>query len=652
LLSRLYHTCATWLVHWHLWARLLLGVTLTGLAFLVLGGADGLSWPVRVPVAAVLVAAAVLILKRPAGVLFGPMLAYDLVRTARRHGTILNRCGYLACLWVVLYFLFRSWFGSSLEPAVNERDIEKLPRFNEAFFVTFYIFQYITVLIVTPVYTAGAIATEKANRTLDYLLTTQLTSREIVLGMLASRLANLFILMLAGLPVLTLLQFLGGLDPHHVFLSFITLALTMLSLGGVSILVSVHARTPLGAVAFTYLFTLVYAYSAPAYFVMSEIPASPGGGEIIFWIMLAGYTAVNLAVAGICTVKAVNYLRSAAAGAQAVYPRLMPPPRAPGAAVRQPGPPAVVLARSRRPVDAAENAVLDRDEPIPLDAPVLIALPPITDDALMWKELFAEQRIVREVMRVLAFIGIFYLLFAYLAGLAGGTIVGELPNASNALTRVIGAGYICGLFFCFALSASYRVSRERERQTLESLLTIPCEPGEILFAKWRASILTFRRFVYLLGGIWLMGLLTGGVHILALPFLVLAAVVYAALAASLGTWFSVACRTSFRAILYTGIATLPILLGPGVMWRLVTHTTMADDNAAWVELLIDQGLSPAVNLWTLCFPWEGISAVRLLAALAGLGCHGLIACLLWRAARMQLEAFKGPAPGLPARQVE
>jgi ABC-type transport system involved in multi-copper enzyme maturation permease subunit len=296
--------------------------------------------------------------------------------------------------------------------------------------------------------------------------------------------------------------------------------------------------------------------------------------------------------------------------------------------------------------------VLDRDEPIPLDTAALVILPPVPDDSLRWKEVFAEQRVIREVMQVLAFIGIFYLLLAYCAGIVGGSLAGELQQASNVLTRTIGACYVCGLFLCFALSASYRVSRERERRTLESLLTIPREASEILFAKWLASILTFRSLLYVLAAIWVSGLATGGVHILALVYLVLAVAVYAALAASLGTWFSVACRTSFRAILYTGIATVPILLGPGVLLRLVTHTTLADDKAPWVEVFVDQGLSPAVNLWTLCFPWEGLAAARLLAGVAGLAFHALIAYALWEAARARLEAFKGPAPVRLPAQVE
>src|SRR5438094_417338 len=85
-------------------------------------------------------------------------------------------------------------------------------------------------LLATAAYTAGAISEEKEHRTLEYLLATDLRNREIVLGKLASRLANLALLVVAGLPVLSLLQFLGGVDPDLMLATFALTGLTMASL--------------------------------------------------------------------------------------------------------------------------------------------------------------------------------------------------------------------------------------------------------------------------------------------------------------------------------------------------------------------------------------------------------------------------------------
>src|SRR5207247_9608318 len=97
-------------------------------------------------------------------------------------------------------------------------DEQRLPRtemarFAASFFHTFLIVQFLAVLLLAPAFTAGAIAEEREKGTLSDLLTTQLLSREIILGKLFSRLSQLVLLLLVGVPILSLLQLLGGLDP-------------------------------------------------------------------------------------------------------------------------------------------------------------------------------------------------------------------------------------------------------------------------------------------------------------------------------------------------------------------------------------------------------------------------------------------------------
>lgn len=153
--------------------------------------------------------------------LFGPVLAYDLVRTARRGTAIAHRCLYAFLLFFALYLVFASQFPevgfTELFAGFPIKDPKtEMPKFAAHFFNTFLAVQLFAVLFVTPAYTAGAIAEEKQRRTLDFLLATDLSSHEIVLGMLAARLANLSLLILTGLPVLGFLQFLGGVDPNLV----------------------------------------------------------------------------------------------------------------------------------------------------------------------------------------------------------------------------------------------------------------------------------------------------------------------------------------------------------------------------------------------------------------------------------------------------
>ena len=107
------------------------------------------------------------------------------------------------------------------------------------------------VTLLTPAYVAGAIAADKEKRTLEFLFATDLRNREIVLSKLGARLANLVLFLLAGLPILSFVQFLGGVDPNLVLAGFAATGMTMLGLAAVSILFSVICRRPRDAIAMT-----------------------------------------------------------------------------------------------------------------------------------------------------------------------------------------------------------------------------------------------------------------------------------------------------------------------------------------------------------------------------------------------------------------
>src|SRR5262249_39437353 len=111
--------------------------------------------------------------------------------------------------------------------------------------------------------TASAICEEKERRTLEYLLATDLHNREIVLSKFLSRLANMALLVITGLPILSLIQFLGGVDPEMVLAAFAATGALMVSLAAVSILASVHARKTRNAILLTYL--AMGAYVAAGY---------------------------------------------------------------------------------------------------------------------------------------------------------------------------------------------------------------------------------------------------------------------------------------------------------------------------------------------------------------------------------------------------
>src|SRR5688500_2057016 len=97
-----------------------------------------------------------------------------------------------------------------------------------------------------------------------------------------------------------------------------------------------------------------------------------------------------------------------------------------------------------------------------------------------------------------------------------------MGRAVNQWVRVVGTLVACLTLLGVAVRAASSVSGERDRQTLDSLLTTPLDGNAILWAKWLGSVLSVRRAWAWLGLVWLLGGLTGGLYLPTVPWLVLA----------------------------------------------------------------------------------------------------------------------------------
>ena len=86
---------------------------------------------------------------------------------------------------------------------------------------------------------APAIASERDRKSLYALLTTQLSSAEIVVGTMAAGLLRAANGLAAALPLVVLMVFLGGVDPGLVLLSGAGLASTALAAAAISVVASV-----------------------------------------------------------------------------------------------------------------------------------------------------------------------------------------------------------------------------------------------------------------------------------------------------------------------------------------------------------------------------------------------------------------------------
>ncbi|MER2076875.1 ABC transporter permease [Psychrobacillus psychrotolerans] len=124
----------------------------------------------------------------------------------------------------------------------------------ESFFM-FAMLTYIQlglILFITPGLTAGAISSEREKQTLNILLTTAQTSFQIISGKLTSSIAFLLLLLIAGLPIYSMVFLFGGVSPGQLGIIFLFFFLTMLAIGSIGIMYSTIIRKTIVSMIATY----------------------------------------------------------------------------------------------------------------------------------------------------------------------------------------------------------------------------------------------------------------------------------------------------------------------------------------------------------------------------------------------------------------
>jgi ABC-type transport system involved in multi-copper enzyme maturation permease subunit len=196
--------------------------------------------------------------------MIGPIFQQELLLGGRRNRLHLFRWIYAGWLVVqVFYFFFLflherdhrasgptpPWFvdAAPLRPQSAPQVVGG--RFAEAFVWQ----QLLLLVLVTPALVGGAVADEKRRGTLLYLLSAGVDSREILLGKLLGRMAQVFLIVLAGMPLFALLAGFGGVDPLTILLFMVELLLSLFALASAALLASVLCRQTREAVLSLYL---------------------------------------------------------------------------------------------------------------------------------------------------------------------------------------------------------------------------------------------------------------------------------------------------------------------------------------------------------------------------------------------------------------
>jgi ABC-type transport system involved in multi-copper enzyme maturation permease subunit len=205
-----------------------------------------------------------------------------------------------------------------------------------------------------------------------------------------------------------------------------------------------------------------------------------------------------------------------------------------------------------------------------------------------------------------------------------------------------------------ALRAAGAISRERERRTLDSLLTMPYSREEILTAKLMGSVGGARWLWGLVGVVWIIAVVSRGMSVEGLMLTAIACGCYAAFVAWLGLCCSAVCRSTLRATVWTVLLMLLVGFGPALVVRngaRFLSAVLPRPVVRWCGHVQGMEAPPPTALWQLSrFNSNSHSrseASTPLGALANSVCYGLAAMALWHGTRRRFRGEKGPPPRRP-----
>jgi ABC-type Na+ efflux pump permease subunit len=614
---------------------------------------------------------------------FGPLFGSELHRLARRHLFWL-RVQFVALLLLVLYIVYVSWFpGFRLSRPFTPSDTVSLStsaRFAVSFVYSVTAVQFFAVVLLTPIFVGSGVAEEIDRRTIEYLLVTELTNREIVHGKLFSRLVFVLGLLLTGVPVVALSIFFGGVSASLLIQSYAMLFSLTFLLGGFTMFVGrrgdlrltlllVYGSTLVGfalAALGSIAITAGFARGGNPFAQLLDAPplCPPLHFHQLFhsdpkpleWFTME-MTACHLVVGFL-------FLSGSTRGLRA---RLLPdrvrakPPEEWSPPDPRNLPIGTVTGGWQggdfETADPRPTWPADRNEtPPPGRRGEKVREPLNEDDPLGWKERNHRFRIPLVGSRgwiarlfVLLFWGVMATVFLSMI-----VYVLEWPGQNrepiNWCVRVFGFTLLMVWVVAIGASAAVCVTREREHGTLDPLLTLPVGRDEILAAKWRASIFGSNWLGYSLVALVALGLCGGAVWLGHLVNAVAFVLGLLTLAASLGVWFGVTSRTSIRAtgaLFGTGLIVTfaPYVLAESVpSWvrSVLFHSVTLEDARVVVESLgpweVWRTLNPIPRGDFPTGTWKpAVYSLRVVGACISTGFAFGLGCLFWFLARRRFE---------------
>jgi ABC-type transport system involved in multi-copper enzyme maturation permease subunit len=370
-----------------------------------------------------------------------PVLQRELLVNLRMKRAFILQLVYIALLGAMVYYAWPT------DERIDMTNPEKSKRLVNLFFLG----QYILGALMSPTFAAATITGEKERKTYEMLLASPLRPVAVVLGKLLASLAHLALLIFSSLPIVMLCLPLGGTSFYEVLAVYLALILAVITFGMISLACSSYFRRTAASLVVSYLVILPVALVGLWFWI------GLGTGELARFRLFVTLIFLPLACGLVCF--ALLIITSV---------RLLHPPDV--------GSEGKEVVDEEQELNRAIGLVIRRDQfPDRLFAPPkrtgLLAdgANPVYDKE-MRAEIFSQGTLMmRVVIQVSMFLAIPIMGWClYLRPQYAPWYIGYVALFNVLVGPVFSAG---------------SVTSERERQTLDLLLTTLITPFQILYGK-------------------------------------------------------------------------------------------------------------------------------------------------------------------------
>lgn len=170
------------------------------------------------------------------------------------------------------------------------------PQFSVGSYIALAVMQFVLISFIAPALTTGAISGEREKQTLDLLLCTRMTPLSIVTGKLFASISQVILLIIASLPIFSIVFLFGGISAKEILQLFGFFIIIALTFGSIGIFYSSYFKRTTaanvlsyGTIAFLYFGTIFFTV---IYLVATQNENYKGLFPLLYANPLMGFTSI------------------------------------------------------------------------------------------------------------------------------------------------------------------------------------------------------------------------------------------------------------------------------------------------------------------------------------------------------------------------